>query len=63
MITTEPGGRAALVTGGSRGIVRRPASEGASLACLPATSPTARRVLAARSMGNLDVDTRLGAAP
>lgn len=38
---TELGGRAALVTGVSRGIVRRLASEGASVACLSAASSTA----------------------
>lgn len=41
---TQPGGKAALVTGGSRGIgasiVRRLASEGASAACLPAALST-----------------------
>jgi len=41
MIMTELGGRAALVTGGSRGIVRRLASEGASVACPSAASSTA----------------------
>ena len=38
---TEPGGRAALVTEDSRGIARRPASQGASVACPPAASSTA----------------------
>ncbi len=42
---TELDGKAALVTGGSRGIgasiVRRLASEGASVACLSAASSTA----------------------
>ena len=62
MIKTEPGGRAALVTGVA-GIIRRLASEGASLAYLPAASSPARRAIAARAMGNLDAATRLGAIP